>query len=132
LLGLLGKRQRLLKDKKLLGRWGERRCERFLKRKGLKTLVRNFSCSSGELDLVMVDRDATIVFVEVKTRADESFGPVESVITVSKRAKAVRAARYFLTMYNIEGRPLRFDVVTIILGQSGRPRIRHYDSAFVP
>jgi len=132
LLGLLGRRQRLLKNRTLLGRWGERQCERFLKRKGLKTLARNFSCSSGELDLVMVDKEGTIVFVEVKTRADESFSPVESVITVSKKAKAVRAARYFLALHNIECRPLRFDVVTIILGHSGRPRIRHYDSAFVP
>ena len=104
-------------DRKLLGRWGERRSEKFLKRKGLKTLTRNFTCKTGEIDLVMVDADRTIVFVEVKTRADESFGPSESAITAGKKAKMIRTARYFLATNEIEDRPLRFDVMTVILGK---------------
>jgi Holliday junction resolvase-like predicted endonuclease len=44
----------------------------------------------------------------------------------------LRAARYFLTIHNIENRPFRFDVVTIVLGRKGRPQIRHYENAFVP
>ena len=119
-------------DKKLLGRWGEKRSERFLKRKGLKTLTRNFTCKTGEIDLVMVDADRTIVFVEVKTRADESFGPSESAITTGKKAKMIRTARYFLAANEIEDRPLRFDVVTLVLGIEGPVQIRHYEGAFVP
>ena len=119
-------------DRKLLGRWGEKRCERFLKRNGLKKLTRNFSCKTGEIDLIMVDTDSTIVFVEVRTRADESFGPAESSITRAKKAKLSRTARCFLATHNIEDRPYRFDVVTIVLGQSGPAQIRHYKSAFVP
>ncbi len=122
----------MLADRKLLGQWGERRSEKFLKRKGLKTLTRNFSCKRGEIDLIMVDADRTIVFVEVKTRADESFSPSESAITAGKKAKMVRAARYFLATNEIEDRPLRFDVVTVILGQKGPVQIRHYENAFVP
>ncbi len=122
----------MLADRKLLGRWGEKRCERFLKRKGLKTLTRNFSCKTGEIDLVMVDADGSIVFVEVKTRADESFAPSESVITSAKKTRMFRAACYFLASHKIENRPFRFDVVTIVLGQKGRPQIRHYENAFVP
>jgi putative endonuclease len=122
----------LLVDRGLLGRWGEKRCEKFLKRKGLKTLARNFSCKTGEIDLIMVDTDGTIVFVEVKTRADESLTPTESVITTAKKEKAARTARYFLATSNIEDRPYRFDVVTIVLGQTGRPQVRHYENAFAP
>jgi putative endonuclease len=121
---LLVNKPRLLADKKLLGRWGEKRCEKFLKRKGLKTLTRNFSCKTGEIDLIMVDA--------VKTRADESFGPSESAITAAKKTRLTRAARYFLTTNEIEDRPLRFDVVTVILGEKGPEQIRHYESAFVP
>ena len=119
-------------DRKLLGRWGERRCERFLKRKGLKKLAHNFSCKTGEIDLVMVAPDGTVVFVEVKTRADESFDSVESVITPAKKGKSLRTARYFLTTHSIQNRPIRFDVVTIVLGRSGPVQIRHYENAFVP
>ena len=128
---LLSKRK-LSADAKLLGQWGERCCERFLKSKGLRKLARNFSCKSGEIDLVMVDADGAIVFVEVKTRADESFGSAESVITPAKKNRLFKAARYFLATHNIESRPFRFDVVTIVLSEAGRKQIRHYENAFVP
>jgi putative endonuclease len=136
-------------DKESLGRWGEKRCEKFLKRKGLKTLTRNFSCKTGEIDLVMVDSDGTLVFVEVKTRASEDFSPsssmghlpAESAVTKTKQTRMLRTARYFLATNNIENRPFRFDVVTIVLGekgpvpgavQGGPEQIRHYENAFVP
>jgi len=129
---MLINKNKLLADRKLLGRWGEKRCQRFLKRKGLKTLTRNFSCNTGEIDLVMVAPDRTIVFVEVRTRVDETFGSIESSITSTKKARLYRTARYFLATHEIDNRPLRFDVVTIVLGPKGRPQIRHYENAFVP
>jgi len=125
-------RSKLLTDQKLLGRWGEKRCEKFLKKKGLKRLTSNFSCKAGEIDLIMVAPDTTIVFVEVRTRADEKFGPPESSITHAKKTKLLRTARYFLATQKIEDRPFRFDVVAIVLGQKGREQIRHYENAFVP
>jgi putative endonuclease len=120
------------KSKEQLGRWGEKRSEKFLKRKGLKTLTRNFSCKTGEIDLVMVDSDGTLVFVEVKTRANEGFSPSESAVTKAKKTRMLRAVRYFLATNNIENRPFRFDVVTIVLGEKGPEQIRHYENAFVP
>jgi putative endonuclease len=128
---LLNKRK-LLADRELLGRWGEKHSRRFLEKKGLKTLTSNFSCKTGEIDLIMVDTDRTIVFVEVRTRADESFGSTESSITFAKKAKLLRTARYFLTKHDIDNRPFRFDVVTIVLGPKGHPQIRHYKNAFIP
>ena len=129
---MLLNRRRLLTDRTRLGRWGEKRCETFLKRKGLKTLARNFSCKMGELVLVMVDTGGAIVFVEVKTRAGEDLTTAESVVTFSKKTKALRTARFFLGAHKIDDRPYRFDVVAIILGQTGPLQIRHYPNAFVP
>jgi putative endonuclease len=129
---LLPNKRRLLADRELLGRWGEKRCEKFLKRKGLKTLTRNFSCKTGEIDLVMVDSDGTLVFVEVKTRANEDFSTSESAVTPAKKTRMLRTARFFLATNNIENRPFRFDVVTIVLGEKGPEQIRHYESAFTP
>jgi len=129
---LLLNKRKLLADRKLLGRWGEKCCEGFLKRKGLKTLARNFSCKTGEIDLIMVAPGGAIVFVEVKTRADESFEPHESTVTTAKKNRLFRTARYFLATHNIDDRPFRFDVVTIVLGRTGCEQIRHYKNAFVP
>ncbi len=131
---ILWNRRNLLADKKLLGQWGEKRSERLLKRKGLKTLTRNFSCKTGELDLVMVDIDGTVVFVEVRTKSRREREPLstpEETVTYPKRLKLLRTARYFLAAHKIEDRPFRFDVVAIVLGQKGRPQIRHYENAFV-
>jgi putative endonuclease len=129
---MLLKKRKLLADREHLGRWGEKRCEKFLKRKGLKTLTRNYSCKTGELDLVMVDTDGTIVFVEVRTKADSDFASPEDSITTPKKTKLLRTARYFLTTNNIEDRPYRFDVVAIVLDKSARPDIKHYKNAFTP
>ena len=80
----------------------------------------------------MVDTDGTIVFVEVKTRADESFEAIESVLTPAKKTRLSRAGRYFLSTHNINDRPLRFDFVAIVLGQAGREQIKHYENVFIP
>jgi putative endonuclease len=129
---MIFRRRRLLSDRARLGRWGEKHCERFLQNKGLRTLIRNYSCKVGELDLVMVDTDGTLVFVEVRTRADEDFGPAEATVNSAKRARVSQAARYFIAAHRIEDRPLRFDVIILILGHRGPPQIRHYPNAFVP
>ena len=129
---MLLNRRKLLSDRVRLGRWSEKRCERFLESKGLKTLTRNYRCKVGELDLVMVDTDGSIVFVEVRSRAEGGLVPPESTITPAKRAHISRAARYFLVAHKVEDRPLRFDVITLILGRSGPPNIQHYPNAFVP
>jgi len=131
MFNFLFNRKKLLGDIKLLGKWGERRCEKFLKRKGLKTLTRNYACKAGEIDLIMVDSDRSIVFVEVKTRMDEEFSPTESVVNKTKIDKMVKTSRYFLFAHDIDNRPYRFDVVTITLGQRGPADIRHYKNAFV-
>jgi putative endonuclease len=125
-------KRKLSSDPKLLGKWGEKRCGKFLRKKGLKKLVRNFSCKTGEIDIVMVAPDRTIVFVEVRTKSGEDFASPESTITPAKKAKLIAAARYFLAIHKIEDRPFRFDIVTIVLDQTGREQIRHYENAFVP
>jgi len=127
---LLLKKQKLLNNE-TLGRWGEKRCEKFLKAKGLLPLAKNYSCKTGEIDLIMVEPNRTIVFVEVKTRTDESFTPAETLITTEKQQKIYRTARYFLAAHDIENRPYRFDVVTITLDNAGREQINHYKNAFV-
>jgi putative endonuclease len=129
---MLLNRRKLLSDRARLGRWSEKRCERFLKARGMRTLDRNYRCKVGELDLVMVDADGSIVFVEVRSRTDESFAPVEASITRAKRAHVGQAARCFLAAHKIEDRPLRFDVVTLVLGRAGPPNIQYYPNAFVP
>jgi putative endonuclease len=119
-------------DPKRLGQWGERQAEKALVRKGFETLDQNVRCRLGEIDLVMVDPDGVMVFVEVKTRLREDFQPVETVITRTKKGRMWNAIRTFEAAHRIQDRPYRCDVVVVILGDQGHPEIRHYPGAFIP
>ena len=132
LFWLPGTRRRLLSDPKLLGRWGEKRCEHFLNRKGLKTVARNYSCKTGEIDLIMASEEGVIVFVEVKTRRDEGFAQAQDAVNHAKREKLDRTAKIFLKKFKVKDKPVRFDVVAVVLPEKGSEQIRYYENAFVP
>jgi putative endonuclease len=124
-------RKKLLSDPHRLGRWGQNRAEKYLRRYGLRTIARNYAFSGGELDLVMAEKDGTIVFTEVKTRRNEDFFPAVAAVNQKKRQKITRTAKCFLRQFKISERPLRFDIITVVLGEKGNPEIEHYPNAFV-
>lgn len=67
----------------------------------------------GEIDLVMED-EATLVFVEVRFRKNNAFGSAAETITAAKQNKVRLAAQHYLLNRNIgESRPMRFDIVGI-------------------
>jgi putative endonuclease len=117
-------------DSHLLGIEGQKLCEKFLKKKGYKFVARNFLCKTGEIDLIMAEPDGTVIFVEVKTRSSEDFADAESSITKAKQIRMTRAANFFIRKHKLENFPLRFDVVIVIVGENGKPEIRHYENAF--
>lgn len=113
------------------GKSGEQLAEAHLRRLGCRSIATNFTTPVGELDLVMQDGD-TVVFVEVKTRADRRFAEPHEAVTAAKQAKLLRAAAWFLQRRGWIERPCRFDVVTIVTGDGPQPRIEHFRDAFVP
>ena len=68
---------------------------RFLERRGLAIVERNWRRRCGELDLVARDGD-TLVFVEVRLRSGGDFGGAAASITGAKRARLVRTANLYL------------------------------------
>ena len=91
------------------GREWERAALRYLKRRGLKKVEENFRCKGGEIDLIMRD-GATLVFVEVRQRADVDHGGAAASITPAKIRRLVRAAEFYLLRFPVTP-PCRFDVV---------------------
>ena len=127
---LFGGRVKKLYQKHLLGWQGQKQCEKYLKGKGLKLLARNFSCRTGEIDLIMTEDNGTIVFIEVKTRSNEKFADAEGAITKAKKHRFKSATQFFITKNKLENFPLRFDVVIVIDNKTDKPQIRHYQNAF--
>jgi putative endonuclease len=101
----------------------------FLRRKGYIIMDRNWRSGHKEIDIV-ARKDDTVVFVEVKARANAFYGNPEDAVTRRKMHLLVLAADAYLR-YNAIDLEVRFDVITII-GTSEKPYIRHYEHAFRP
>ncbi|MBH3437800.1 YraN family protein [Pseudomonas luteola] len=85
----------------------------YLQKQGLKLVVRNWSRRSGELDLVMLDRD-TVVFVEVRSRRHIAWGGAVESIDARKRQRLIATAQFFLQSESRWAKsPCRFDVVAL-------------------
>ena len=67
---------------------------------------------AGEVDLILRDRDGTLVFVEVRARADASHGGAAASVTARKQRSLIYAARHYL-LRHASPPPCRFDVVAI-------------------
>lgn len=95
------------------GKTAEERACVFLQQQGLKLLNKNFRCFSGEIDLIMQDKDH-VVFVEVRTRNRTDYGDALESITPAKVQKLIRTATLYLQkqkwLYRVN---TRFDVVVI-------------------
>ena len=102
-----------------LGDAGELLARRNLEDKGYAFIAANWTCRSGELDLVMRDGDI-IVFVEVKTRRGENLGAAEESMSAVKVGRLLRAAEIYLA-----SRPeladlfWRIDVIAVTLLPTG-------------
>jgi putative endonuclease len=100
-----------------------------LRRAGLEPVATNAGYRVGELDLVMRD-GATLVFVEVRYRADDRFGGGAASITAAKRRRLVRAASLFLAAHAPwADAPCRFDVVDAS-GSVDAPTLKWIRDAF--
>jgi putative endonuclease len=88
----------------------------YLQRQGLVLVQRNYRLAGGphargaELDLILRERDGTLVFVEVRARTDARHGGAAASVGAAKRASLVLAARHFLLRF-ASPPPCRFDVV---------------------
>lgn len=96
-----------------LGRRGEARARRFLRRRGLRLIAGNWRCRLGELDVVARDGDVA-VFVEVRTSSGTGFagGPVWTV-GPDKQRRLIRLAHAWLRESRWQPAACRFDVVAV-------------------
>jgi putative endonuclease len=124
------------RPEKTLGKRGEKLAARTLKRMGMKILAENYRCPSGEIDIIALDPTTrssgreTIVFVEVKTRSDDSYNTPESAVDASKRRRIRKAARYYLSHHPSDEYSIRYDIVAIVAPPRAKPQIKHIPSAF--
>lgn len=85
---------------------------------GLTLVQRNYRVArgpgarGGEVDLILRERDGTLVFVDVRTRSGALYGGAAASVAPAKRRSLVFAAQHFLLALKTSP-PCRFDVVAI-------------------
>ncbi len=103
---------------KEVGDTAETRALAHLQANGLALVQRNYrvargpAARGGEVDLIMRERDGTLVFVEVRARRAGSRGGAAATVGHAKQRRLVFAAQHFLTRLPALP-PCRFDVVAI-------------------
>ncbi len=118
------------KDRRIaLGKKGEKLTEKFLKKKGYRTLRRNMRRRTGEIDLLMQHNDE-LVIVEVRTV--KHLGKMDAVdrVPYSKQKQLVRMAKYVESEYAENTPPIRFDVCVVVM--EPETEIHHFPDAFRP
>lgn len=109
--------------KKLLGRSGEKRVEKYLKKQGCTILHRNYVTPFGEADLIVRDKDE-IAFVEVKTRLTDCFGAPREAVREDKQRRYRKIAQYYWVQTGEEPNA-RFDVAEVY-----EKTIEYYKNAY--
>lgn len=100
------------------GRTAEDRALAHLQGQGLRLVQRNYrvargpSRRGGEIDLILRERDGTLVFVEVRARQGAGHGGAAASVSFAKQRSLVYAAQHYLMRLSAVP-PCRFDVVAI-------------------
>jgi putative endonuclease len=110
------------RNTKAIGDDAESRALAYLQGQGLVLVQRNYRVALGphargaEVDLILRERDGTLVFVEVRARAGAGHGGALASVGATKQRRIVRAAQHYLLRLATLP-PCRFDVVAVQAGQ---------------
>ena len=108
------------------GELGERIAERWLRQRGWTVVQRRFRSGHRDIDLV-VERDGTVAFVEVKARRGTAFGSPLEAVTGAKRRELVKAARVWVDRHGRPADVYRFDCIAL-----SDNKLEHLADAFRP
>ena len=111
-----------------MGAWGEDLALRYLIKHGYRLVERNYRTRRGEIDLIL-RKEGTLVFVEVKLRRGTGFGDPLEAVTPRKQATLRYLAERYLAVREPDFDTVRFDVVGILASREGL-RIEHVQDAF--
>ena len=115
-------------EKGLVGKSGEDFCEEYYRKRGYIIRERNYHSRYGEVDLI-AEKDNLIVFVEVKTRNENTVEAPSASVTKGKQKKLMLTAMKYM-----ENEPVsvfsRFDVFEVWQKEGRIYKFNLIESAF--
>ena len=110
------------------GEQGERMAADFLQHQGYTILEYRYRSKLGEIDIIATQGE-WLIFVEVKTRKNTTFGYPSEAVHYRKQTKIIHTALQYLSYSGRHNSPMRFDVIEVLL-IPGNHSINHIQNAF--
>ncbi len=108
------------------GQLGEQKAADYLKQNGWEILAMNYRHKRAEIDII-ASNGKILLFVEVKTRSNLSYGQPEEFVDSSKAELIIVAADHFIREMDWKDQ-IRFDIISIDNTDHGK--ITHFEDAF--
>ncbi len=113
-----------------LGEYGERVAAAHLRKNGCSILQKNFrGRRKGEVDII-AQQGKLLLFIEVKTRHEDTPIRPYDAVTKDKQALIERGADAWLKAIGTRKLPWRFDVIEIYVSHGEKPRVNHIRNGF--
>ncbi len=111
-----------------LGQWGENIAVEYLITLGYAIVETNWHMGHYEVDIIAT-KGNRMVFVEVKTRSNEDYDPLEAVDN-KKKSHMVRSAHNYIVSRDLRYE-VQYDIITIV-GDQHEYKLEHIPDAFFP
>ncbi len=113
-----------------VGLRGEQLAARYLRDRKYHILASNYATKLGETDIIAIDKDNTICFVEVKTRSPGQMLRPSEAVDYRKSENLKTNAAAFLKSEKFANATVRFDIIEVILHDLYTADINHIKNAF--
>jgi len=120
----------MIRKKINTGKEGENLAVRHLIKKNYRIEAVNWRFRRAEVDII-ASQGPFLVFCEVKTRTNISFGDPAEFVTEKKIKLLSDAATAYMIEKNYQGE-FRFDILAILMKSTREYSIAHYEDAFFP
>lgn len=113
-----------------LGQDGEAFARQYLAGLGYRIEETNFRTRFGEIDIIAKD-GTCLCFIEVKTRQEDGWDPLEAVHPLKQRTMVRAALTYLVKKYETDEVESRFDVLAVYPQADGEFRGELIRNAFL-
>ena len=114
--------------KKSLGNKGEDFAAEYYKKLGFTVTAQNYTCRGGEIDII-AENGEYIIFVEVKTRSQNSLYLPSEAVDYKKQKRLSVAAMKYLAENDVEKQP-QFDVFEVYTANERIYKVNRIENAF--
>ena len=99
-------------NSKIKGKRGEQLAKTYYQSIGCEILEENYRFRRAEIDLIALQKETLLIFVEVKNRSRKDFGEAETFVSEAQQNRIKEAAEDYIFGINWT-KDIRFDIVCV-------------------